>query len=70
MDDELKAAVEFAKGLGATRVFYENASGSRIEIEFSTEPKAGFAIPDQYLISDSDEEQDEDEDLLFYSSGG
>ena len=70
MDDELKEAVEFAKSLGATRVFYENVAGARIEIEFSTQPEVGFAIQDQYLVNDSNEEQDDDESLLFYSPGG
>ena len=70
MDDELKSAVEFAKKLGASRVFYENAAGARIEVEFSTQPEVGFAIPDKYLVSDGNIEEDDDEALLFYSSGG
>ena len=66
MDAELREAVEFAKGVGAESITYETHN-AKISIVFRKTVDYG-AIPSEYIETTT--EEPDDEDLLFYSSGG
>ena len=69
MDDELREAGEFGQSIGAKSITYETPNG-KISVVFPDKvPEVGFAIPENYQQAEPDPEQ-QDDFLLYYSSGG
>lgn len=64
MDPELIEVVQYMKDQGVKKFAYENA-GRRVEVEFPvTTPAVGLAVSEDLQVTI----EDEDEDLLYYST--